>query len=313
MHGGASGRSARAPTAHERADARRVTGWVRGRRRGMRKAVCDGQLSPSSAAAPAQARGVTRRARGGRAGGGVARRRRRRARPVAGAPGAGGRAGGGKPPRSPLAARSRVGAESEAEVRRVLERLDRDGWQVRHARRLAGRGDLDHVVRAPSGIGFVIETKTLRWTRAHLERTSEAARWLARRRRRYPRGVVPVLCVTRARQVQHVAGGVLVVRWTGSCRRCAPAPWAVASNAASVLLCAECGRRRAGSGALCARHATARALLLPSIRCDGGPGGRADRLAGDTAHAPIAGLRATSGARRRAGRRASCARAAARC
>ena len=32
-----------------------------------------------------------------------------------------------------LAARSRVGAESEAEVRRVLERLVRDGWQVRHA------------------------------------------------------------------------------------------------------------------------------------------------------------------------------------
>ena len=76
----------------------------------------------------------------------------------------------------------------------------------------------------PPGPAFVIETKTLRWTRAHLERTSDAARWLARRRRRYPRGVVPVLCVTRARQVQHVAGGVLVVsldRLVPSLRACA--------------------------------------------------------------------------------------------
>ena len=38
---------------------------------------------------------------------------------------------------------------------------------VRHAVDWPGRGDLDHVVRAPTGIGFVIETKTLRWTRAH--------------------------------------------------------------------------------------------------------------------------------------------------
>ena len=123
-----------------------------------------------------------------------------------------------------LAARSRVGAESETLVRRELERLARDGWRVRHAVDWPGRGDLDHVVRAPSGTGFVIETKTLRWTHAHLARTSDAARWLARRRRRYPRGVVPVLCVTRARHVQHVADDVLVVsldRFVASLRACA--------------------------------------------------------------------------------------------
>jgi hypothetical protein len=134
-----------------------------------------------------------------------------------------------------LAARSRVGAESEADVRRVLERLVRDGWQVRHAVDWPGRGDLDHVVRAPTGIGFVIETKTLRWTRAHLARTSDEARWLARRRHRYPRGVVPVLCVSRARHVQQVADGVLVV----SLDRLVP----------SLRVCAVCGRRQRGERA----------------------------------------------------------------
>jgi Nuclease-related domain len=110
-----------------------------------------------------------------------------------------------------LAGRSRVGAESEAQVRRALERLADDGWRVRHAVDWPGRGDLDHVVRAPSGIAFVIETKTLHWTRDHVVRTIEAGRWLARRRRRYPRGVMPVLCVTRARSVEHVDRDLLIV------------------------------------------------------------------------------------------------------
>jgi hypothetical protein len=110
-----------------------------------------------------------------------------------------------------LVTRSRVGAESEAQVRRALERLADDGWRIRHAVDWPGRGDLDHVVRAPSGIGFVIETKTLRWTRDHVVRTFEAARWLARRRRRYPRGLTPVLCVTRARRVERVDGDLLIV------------------------------------------------------------------------------------------------------
>jgi hypothetical protein len=110
-----------------------------------------------------------------------------------------------------LAARSRVGAESEAQVRRALEQLRREGWQVRHALDWPGGGDLDHVVRAPSGIGFVIETKTLRYKRAHRARTAAAARRLARRRRRYPCGVRPVICLKRARGVDRIEGGVLVV------------------------------------------------------------------------------------------------------
>jgi hypothetical protein len=110
-----------------------------------------------------------------------------------------------------LAARSRVGAESEAEVRRALEPLTREGWRVAHAVDWPGRGDLDHVVRSPSGMGFVIETKTLRYTRAHLARTVDSARWLARRRWRYPAGVCPVICVTRARRTEHIEDEVLVV------------------------------------------------------------------------------------------------------
>ena len=75
-----------------------------------------------------------------------------------------------------LAGRSRVGAASEARVRQALEVLERDGWRVRHSLDWPGPGDLDHVVRAPSGVGFMIETKTLRYTRAQLARAAHAAR-----------------------------------------------------------------------------------------------------------------------------------------
>jgi hypothetical protein len=110
-----------------------------------------------------------------------------------------------------LAARSRVGAESEAQVRRALEPLAHEGWRVAHAVDWPGRGDLDHVVRSPSGMGFVIETKTLRYSCAQVARTVQAARWLARRRRRYPCGVMPVVCVIRGRRVGCRQEGALVV------------------------------------------------------------------------------------------------------
>jgi hypothetical protein len=110
-----------------------------------------------------------------------------------------------------LAARSRVGADSEAEVRRPLKPLVREGWRVEHAVDWPGRGDLDHVLRSPSGMGFVIETKTLRYSRAHVVGTIDAARWLARKHRRYPCGVMPVVCVTRARRVEQFEEEALVV------------------------------------------------------------------------------------------------------
>src|SRR4051812_44658589 len=46
-----------------------------------------------------------------------------------------------------LAHRSRIGAESEAAVRRSLAALASEGWRIRHAVDWAGTGDLDHVAR----------------------------------------------------------------------------------------------------------------------------------------------------------------------
>ena len=110
-----------------------------------------------------------------------------------------------------VARRNGLGADSETAVRRSLAALTTEGWRVRHGVDWPGGGDLDHVVRAPSGVGFVIETKTARYSAAHLERTARAARRLARRRRRYPRGVLAIVCVTRSRGIEHLEAGVLVV------------------------------------------------------------------------------------------------------
>jgi nuclease-like protein len=112
-----------------------------------------------------------------------------------------------------LAARSRVGAASEALVRTALASLEREGWRVRHSLDWPGRGDLDHVVRAPSGMGFMIETKTARYTRAHphLVRAGDAAWWLGRRHWHYPSGVRPVICLARGRRVERFDDDVLVV------------------------------------------------------------------------------------------------------
>src|SRR4051812_13585393 len=129
-----------------------------------------------------------------------------------------------------LARRSRVGAGSEAQVRRALKPLTGEGWQVRHAVDWARGGDLDHVVRSPSGMGFVIETKTLRYTRAHIVRTIEAARWVGRRRRRYPCGVVPVICVVRGRSLERQDGNLLIV----SLDRLLPAMRVVAANGGRI-------------------------------------------------------------------------------
>lgn len=110
-----------------------------------------------------------------------------------------------------LAGRNRVGADSEGEVRHRLQTLQRQGWDVSHGVGWPGGGDIDHLVRSPSGLGFAIETKTKHFTEGHLRRTVNAARWAAGKRRRYPHGVVPVLCVVRARRVDYRNGEVLIV------------------------------------------------------------------------------------------------------
>jgi hypothetical protein len=110
-----------------------------------------------------------------------------------------------------LAERWRVGADSERAVQLALKELARSRWVVRNGVRWPGGGDIDHLVRSPGGVGFAIETKTRAYTQAQLRRTSATARWVARRRRRYPRGVVPILCVVRARELESRYGDVVVV------------------------------------------------------------------------------------------------------
>jgi hypothetical protein len=111
-----------------------------------------------------------------------------------------------------LARRSRVGARSEDEVQSVLAPLQAEGWRLRHSLPWQGRGDIDSVAIAPTGIGIVIETKTKTYDRGHLARVRKQALWLTRRRRRWCRaGALGVLCLARVHGVNRVEHDVLVV------------------------------------------------------------------------------------------------------
>jgi hypothetical protein len=111
-----------------------------------------------------------------------------------------------------LAGRSRVGARSEDEVQRALAALQAEGWRFRHSLPWQGRGDIDSVAIAPTGVAVAIETKTRSYDVRHLARVHEQAVWLSRRRRRWCRhGVLAVLCLARERGVQRVEDDVLVV------------------------------------------------------------------------------------------------------
>jgi hypothetical protein len=80
-----------------------------------------------------------------------------------------------------LAARSRVGARSEDEVGRALAPLQAEGWRLRHSLPWRGRGDIDSLAIAPTGVGFAIETKTRAYDGRHLARVRDQAAWLSRR------------------------------------------------------------------------------------------------------------------------------------
>jgi Nuclease-related domain len=137
-----------------------------------------------------------------------------------------------------LAARSRIGARSEDEVRHALAALEAEGWRLRYSLPYGGRGDIDSVVIAPTGIGFAIEVKTKSFERGHLAAVRAMAHWLHRRRRRWcRRGALPVLCVVRARAVERIDDGVLIVsleRLVGALRTAAgtaPRPGFIAADA----------------------------------------------------------------------------------
>ncbi len=111
-----------------------------------------------------------------------------------------------------LARRSRIGAQSEDEVQRALAALEAEGWRLRHSLAWQGRGDIDSVAIAPTGVAVAIETKTRSYDVGHLARVREQAAWLARRRRRWARsGALGVMCLVRARGVERVEHDVLVV------------------------------------------------------------------------------------------------------
>ena len=78
-----------------------------------------------------------------------------------------------------LAGRSRVGARSEDEVQRALAQLETEGWRLRHSLPWRGRGDIDSVAIAPTGVAVAIETKTRTYDGRHLARVHEQAVWLS--------------------------------------------------------------------------------------------------------------------------------------
>jgi len=111
-----------------------------------------------------------------------------------------------------LASRSRVGARSEVEVRRALAPLEAEGWRLRHSLRYRGRGDIDSVAIAPTGMAFAIETKCQSFHARDLAKTRETAAWLCRYRRRWCRaGTRAVLCVVGRRSLERVEDDVLIV------------------------------------------------------------------------------------------------------
>jgi hypothetical protein len=93
-----------------------------------------------------------------------------------------------------LAARSRVGARSEDDVRRALASLEAEGWRLRHSLPWRGGGDIDSVAVSPSGIAVAVETKTRTYDGRHLARVRKQVAWLSRRRRRWAhRGALGVV------------------------------------------------------------------------------------------------------------------------
>ena len=111
-----------------------------------------------------------------------------------------------------LARRSRIGAQSEDEVQRVLASLEAEGWRLRHSLLWQGTGDIDSVAISPTAIAIAIETKTRSYDRRHLARVRKQAAWLSQRRRRWARNdALGVMCLVRARGIERVEHGVLVV------------------------------------------------------------------------------------------------------
>ena len=116
------------------------------------------------------------------------------------------------------ARRSRIGAESEALVRRALEPLKRHGWRVRHSLDWPGPGDLDHVVRAPTGIRLRDRDQDAPLQRAgsmHCAQSRQRGGW---------RASAVATRGSQARPVRRRAAGASST-WTTGCWSCRSTAW----------------------------------------------------------------------------------------
>ncbi|HWD73501.1 MAG TPA: NERD domain-containing protein [Solirubrobacteraceae bacterium] len=99
-------------------------------------------------------------------------------------------------------------ARSEDEVQRALAPLQAEGWRLQHSLPCQGRGDLDSVAIAPTGVAVVIETKTRTYGARHLARVHDQAAWLSPGRRL---GALAAICLVRMRGVERSEDDVLVI------------------------------------------------------------------------------------------------------
>lgn len=111
-----------------------------------------------------------------------------------------------------LARRSAVGARSEQRIRAQLERLEGEGWTVRHSLNWQGGGDIDHVAIAPPAVGlaFAIETKTRTYAPRDLARITAIAQSLPPGRG-VSCGARPILCLAGVSGIERREAGVPIV------------------------------------------------------------------------------------------------------
>ena len=117
-------------------------------------------------------------------------------------PAAGDRAGLLRAPLGAARPRSRVGARSEEQVERALAPLAAEGWRLRHSLPWQGRGDIDSLAIAPTGVAFAIETKTRTFDGQHLTGCTRWPSGCTPGVGAGAHGALPVLCVVHARQLE---------------------------------------------------------------------------------------------------------------
>jgi len=105
--------------------------------------------------------------------------------------------------------RTQRGLDAQLSVRDLLQSLVPEGWIAEYAVPDPRGGDVDHVVKSPSGRFFIIETKAAVW--ASPEQITKVKRQAADlARQRGLQWVTPVMCLTRRRVASRKSGVVLL-------------------------------------------------------------------------------------------------------